>query len=335
MSKENDLPLCVDLDGTLIKSDTLQYTLVKYLQLWPHKILNIFIWLMRGRAHLKAMLAKHIKIDAHTFAYNPQFLSWLKAQSQNGRALFLVTASDQKAAQAFSQFIPIFQDTMASNGSINLRAGAKAQALIDRFGRHQFAYAGNSKDDLTVWQNCGQIIAVNTPKKIFLQAKHLNTPFLVFDSYPQFLKILRAFRPSWITSLLFLPMALAHTFYAKSWTVLIPHMALSTTMCVTMHLLYALWNFDKQTRANLVLPKIEHALNTGQVTIAQCFKATILLSIGGLLCGYRLPLQIQSMSLSINFIYLVLLIHLSPLKMTHVWLYFALLCMIFLALITY
>ena len=69
---------------------------------------------------------------------------------------------------------------MASDGHINLRAEAKAHALVERYGEKKFAYAGNSKDDLYVWKKAGEVIAVNAPMSVL---KHLNRK--VDHNFPQ------------------------------------------------------------------------------------------------------------------------------------------------------
>ena len=44
------VPLCVDLDGTLIKTDLLWESLVRLLKSNPLYLLVVPVWLLRGRA---------------------------------------------------------------------------------------------------------------------------------------------------------------------------------------------------------------------------------------------------------------------------------------------
>jgi hypothetical protein len=50
-------PLCVDLDGTLVESDTLLENVLRLVKLRPLQALRMPIWLWRGRAHLKREVA--------------------------------------------------------------------------------------------------------------------------------------------------------------------------------------------------------------------------------------------------------------------------------------
>ena len=92
------LPLCVDLDGTLIYTDILQEMMVQYIWKWPYKIVNLLVWWCRGRAYLKQKLATKITLDPTQLPVNYFFLDWLYQQQHSGRDIILVTASDQKPA---------------------------------------------------------------------------------------------------------------------------------------------------------------------------------------------------------------------------------------------
>ena len=54
---ENQVPLFVDLDGTLIKTDLLWESLAQLLRRNPFRLFPILFWWMRGRAFLKQQLA--------------------------------------------------------------------------------------------------------------------------------------------------------------------------------------------------------------------------------------------------------------------------------------
>jgi phosphoserine phosphatase len=177
----NKLPLCVDLDGTLIRTDILQEMILKYLWRWPYKLINLMIWLVKGRAFLKQQLANYVTLKRSELPLNQAFLAWLQQERAKGRQLLLVTAADYKPASAIAQDLGIFDVTLASNGKENLRADAKAKALVHRYGEGLFAYAGNSQDDLKVWAKAGEMIAVNAPKRVVSQAKQLQKPLHIFQ----------------------------------------------------------------------------------------------------------------------------------------------------------
>ena len=54
---EHPVPLCVDLDGTLIRSDLLLESFFGLLKLNIFYIFLIPLWLIKGKAHLKQQIA--------------------------------------------------------------------------------------------------------------------------------------------------------------------------------------------------------------------------------------------------------------------------------------
>ena len=154
-------PLIVDLDGTLILTDTLHEAALRALRDKPAALMRIPYWLSKGKAYLKQQLAAATEFDASALPYNQNFLSWLVAQHKLGRSLILCTASDQSMAQAVAAHLGIFDTVIASDGIMNLAGGNKAHALEQRFGRAGFDYAGNAEPDLKVWQYARRAIVVN------------------------------------------------------------------------------------------------------------------------------------------------------------------------------
>lgn len=175
------LPLCVDLDGTLIFDDVLWVSIRRLLWRNPLTLPTIARWWAQGRAHLKQQLAQRITIDPATLSFNQPLLAYLAAAKRAGFNLHLVTAADHKYAQQISQTLGIFDDFMASDGVTNLRAAAKAQALIDRFGDQKFIYAGNSVDDIHVWRHARHSIVVNPDFKVSLITSQIIKPIAIFN----------------------------------------------------------------------------------------------------------------------------------------------------------
>ncbi|MFT3929012.1 MAG: UbiA family prenyltransferase [Spongiibacteraceae bacterium] len=155
-----NIPLCVDLDGSLIRSDMLHESSITFAKNSPWHIAAIPGWLMRGKAHLKQKIAAAAEIDVQLLPYNNELLEWLKLERASGRKLILCTASDTKYAHAVAAHLEIFDEVMASNGTTNLSAGNKVAALVARFGEKGFDYVGNSSADLAVWAKANRSIVV-------------------------------------------------------------------------------------------------------------------------------------------------------------------------------
>ena len=204
-------PLCVDLDGTLVKTDTFAQALLLLIRTRPTALFSIPRWASGGLAAFKRRIAQEIELDPAALPYHLGLLAFLKSERAKGRELILVTASDELPARAVAAHLGLFSDVMASDSIINLKAGRKRDALIARFGAKGFDYAGNSTDDLPVWEAANGIIAVNPCAPVYRALK--NSSARIFEDRPARLKTwLKALRVhQWTKNvLIFLPMLLAH-----------------------------------------------------------------------------------------------------------------------------
>ncbi len=204
-------PLCVDLDGTLVKTDTFAQALLLLIRTHPAVLCSIPDWAANGLAALKQRVAQEIQLDPAALPYHPGLLTFLKGERAKGRELILVTASNILPARAVAEHLGLFSDVMASDGIINLKASRKRDALIARFGEKGFDYAGNATDDLAVWAAAGGVIAVNPSTPVRRALK--NSSARIFEDRPSRLRIwLKALRVhQWTKNgLIFLPMLLAH-----------------------------------------------------------------------------------------------------------------------------
>ncbi len=176
------IPLAVDLDGTLILTDTLHESAVRALRSRPLMALRIPAWLWKGKAHLKAKLASLTEFDPASLPYNQPLIDWLTTQRHQGRRLILCTASDRSLADAVAEHLGLFDEVMSSDGQHNLSARNKASALVSRFGYRGFDYAGNSWDDVSVWKVARQAIVVNASASAMQQARSGGEVALLFEA---------------------------------------------------------------------------------------------------------------------------------------------------------
>ena len=165
-----NVPLVVDLDGTLIRTDMMWESLSRLLRRNPLAIFQILFWWPRGRARLKQELAKRVQIDPAALPYHEKFLAWLRAEKNSGRRLILATASDLKMAQPVAAYVGLFDEVLASDGKTNLRSENKLRTLTAKFGERGFDYAGNSSADFAVWRGARQAVVVNANAHVLREA---------------------------------------------------------------------------------------------------------------------------------------------------------------------
>lgn len=212
-TKSAAVPLCVDLDGTLIRTDMLWESFVRALRRNPLFLFAALAWWCRGRAHLKQQLARRADVPVGSLPFSESFVQFLRAEDADGRPLYLVTASDAAPAKRVADHVGFFKEVLASDGQTNLRGDTKGRKLAERFGRGGFDYAGNSSVDLAVWPYGREAVIVNGSPSLIRRAAAITKVGPTFDCQPSALRALfQALRPhQWLKSLIvFVPLLTSH-----------------------------------------------------------------------------------------------------------------------------
>jgi 4-hydroxybenzoate polyprenyltransferase/phosphoserine phosphatase len=205
--------LCVDLDGTLVKSDTLHDSALAVARHHPETLLKIPGWLLQGKAALKRHLANTIQLDVAHLPYNRELLQYLEQQRSTGRPIYLATAADADTANRIAAHLGIFTEVLASDGQLNLAGKNKLAAFQSRFGDN-FSYIGNALADLPLLQHCQEPMVANPTSGLSSALRKTRiTPVRIFDErvspFKAWLKAIRLHQ--WAKNvLIFLPLLLAH-----------------------------------------------------------------------------------------------------------------------------
>ena len=164
-------PLVVDLDGTLLRSDLLLETGLAFVRHRPFKALRLFKWLVKGKAALKANLARAVDIDVTVLPYHPAVLDLVNSARKSGRKVVLATASHISLAERIAEHLGIFDQVLASDEKVNLSSHRKRDLLVEHFGVKGFDYVGNSSDDLSVWEVARDAYVVNPERGVERRAQ--------------------------------------------------------------------------------------------------------------------------------------------------------------------
>jgi 4-hydroxybenzoate polyprenyltransferase/phosphoserine phosphatase len=160
-SNVRSVPFCVDLDGTLVRDDTLWLLLIQSVKVAPFVTLRAFFALLTGgKAKAKRLLAKHVPLDVSTLLFNEQILDCVKAARSAGSPVWLVTASDQLTAEQIANHLGLFDRVIGSDGVQNLRGPLKAKRLVEECGHGGFDYLGDGDTDLPVWKAARKVSAL-------------------------------------------------------------------------------------------------------------------------------------------------------------------------------
>jgi 4-hydroxybenzoate polyprenyltransferase len=155
-----NVPLVVDLNGTLVRSDLLVESACAYIGADPRRIFGLLWVSRRGKAALKAELAAKADIDVSQLPYDETIVSLIREARDEGRLVYLASASNESYVRKVADHTMLFDGWFGSTGDENLSSRAKAQRLVAAFGARGFDYIGNDGDDLDVWSVARRRIAV-------------------------------------------------------------------------------------------------------------------------------------------------------------------------------
>ncbi|OBS53489.1 prenyltransferase [Methylosinus sp. 3S-1] len=273
------VPLVLDLDGTLIATDTLHEAVFLLLKREWAQAWRVPLWTLQGRAVVKERLgALMTDEDVSRFPINSDLLAFAEREARLGRKIVLATAADRGVADKVARRFPIISKVIASNGRENLRGRAKAEALGAAYP-NGFVYAGDSYPDVHVWRrSCGAVFAGASPRLVEKAREATN----LLASFPRRALGLHGLRRAlrlhqWAkNALVFVPLILGgKAFDLPSWISAIEGFFAISLLASTTYLLNDLWDLHEDRQH---WSKKNRPLASGELQIA--------LSIGLIvLCG--------------------------------------------------
>lgn len=159
------VPLVIDLDHTLLSTDTLHEALIRFLRRQGSEAWRIPGWLVAGKAVVKRQLSAALTAeDVAHFPVVPDLVAFAEREARLGRPVVLATAADHAVAEKVAARFPFFSEIIASDGRANLKGLAKAERLARRFPGG-FIYAGDAPADLHIWGRAlGAIVVGNSAR---------------------------------------------------------------------------------------------------------------------------------------------------------------------------
>jgi phosphoserine phosphatase len=160
------IPLIIDLDGTLVRSDLLVESAFAFLGANPFRLFELFPALMQGKAALKSLIAANTRLDVTNLPYDKNVLMLIRNARETGRPVYLASASNQRYVRAVAAHLGLFEGWFASDDTQNLSGPAKARHLVDTFKERGFDYIGNDRADLAVWAVARRRVAVQVSRAV-------------------------------------------------------------------------------------------------------------------------------------------------------------------------
>lgn len=168
------IPLVLDLDGTLIHTDTFHEMMAQLLRRKPWRLLSLPFWFLKGRLFAKKRLSEETELNSASLPYNRRLLHFAKAEAEGGRYLVLATGTPQRLAQRIADHVGIFQEVMGSDDTVNMTGRQKHQALVARFGHRGFDYIGDSRIDGHVWEGARRALVARPKWGVLKRARQLH-----------------------------------------------------------------------------------------------------------------------------------------------------------------
>ena len=216
-NEEADVPLVIDLDDTLVRSDLLVESFFGVLGRNPLAALRALPALAKGKNVLKQKLAERFSFDPATLPYNPAVIALAREAVANGRRVVLASASDARIVGPIADHLG-FNQWFASDASVNLKSSRKAARLVSEFGERNFDYAGNEAADLKVWQHARKAIAVGAPDGLVRRLRMGQEVIRISPAQPSLKPWIKMIRPhQWAkNALVLVPMLTSHMFTAHN-----------------------------------------------------------------------------------------------------------------------
>ncbi|MAV82461.1 MAG: hypothetical protein CMI90_03225 [Pelagibacteraceae bacterium] len=161
MSRE--IPLFVDLDGTIIREDIGNIALREKIN---KNIFSIFVIIFKffvyGIPGAKYYVSKNYAINLDNLTFNKACLNFINEEKLKGRKIYLISGSHIILINQFKNKLFNFNDFYGTHNNFNMISNNKVKYIRKQLHIKEFDYIGNSNQDLAVWKNSNKIIYTNT-----------------------------------------------------------------------------------------------------------------------------------------------------------------------------
>ncbi|HOX52388.1 MAG TPA: UbiA family prenyltransferase [Fibrobacteria bacterium] len=211
-------PLVVDLDGTLLRGDTLHEVVFSTLFSNPFKLVQAgFALLSGGKGRFKAVLSPSFAGDAASLPARQEVVDLAVQRKEQGGKVILATGANRSIAQAAAERFGFFDEVLATDGDDgNFVGSRKRDMLVGLHGAGGYDYVGDSLTDLPVWESAAEAYAVGSVARKGLRAGDKAVQALApVEKPPRKWKVIRPHQ--WVKNfLLFLPLLSAHRLFETS-----------------------------------------------------------------------------------------------------------------------
>lgn len=201
-------PLVVDLDNTLVATDTLHESLLELAGRRPFGLPQAVASLKRGRAAFKSVVGSLVSLDPAALPYRNEVLGLIRQAKAQGRPVVLASASHGSTVDSVAAYLGLFDAVIATTDATNRKGAGKLEAiralLAERGWGGSFDYVGDHAADLPIWAASHTAYLVDADAGVVKQAKGTHETIELVPRHNNTLhELIRAGRPhQWCKNLL-------------------------------------------------------------------------------------------------------------------------------------
>jgi 4-hydroxybenzoate polyprenyltransferase len=230
-------PLCVDLDGTLVKTNTLYEAVIALIRARPIVAFLLPYWLMRGQSYLWQRLSERASINVALLPYRQEVLDYLRREKERGREIALVSGSHHTVVEKVAHHLGLFDRFLGSNESVHLIGLAKLSAILKLYEKRHFDYIGDTSADLSIWRMSDHAVIVSGDNSLVkrLTGVNVNTEHITPNDQSWLKALFKAMRVyQWSKNLLLFAAAfLSHNFANLTVMISAAHGFVAFSLCAS------------------------------------------------------------------------------------------------------
>jgi len=161
VASKDDVPLCVNCENALFKTQIFYEALFLYIRRNPFYIFLLPIWLLQDRSALIHQMSKDVQINWSTVPFCERVVERVRAARNDGRRVFLLTSMPKAWSEMLS-------NEFAGSEVISLSEAAS-------FGSRGFDYIGDGRRDLALCKSARRVLLVSSDRAAIADASAVSS----------------------------------------------------------------------------------------------------------------------------------------------------------------
>lgn len=141
------IPLVVDLDSGLVRSDLRAENVFAIIGRDPSAVFAMARAALSGKAALKAFLSDRTEIDPATLPYNAGVLALIQSAKREDRQVYIISELDGRIVDSIANHLGALSalPDRTGSGRSDPATETKSEKLLAHFGKHGFDYVGSDR----------------------------------------------------------------------------------------------------------------------------------------------------------------------------------------------